>query len=79
MLVGVSPYLDLGDATPRGKTEVRDLPRCNNPYPCADELYSASTDFTELCLRTITSVEVSPWTGGCASGNRKIRTQYSLV
>ena len=41
-LVSVLPYLDLGDATPRGEREVRDLPRCNNPDPCGDELYSAS-------------------------------------
>lgn len=58
------------DVTPRDQREVRDFPRCNNRHPCVDEFYSISNDFTELCLRTITSVEVSTWTGGCASGDR---------
>ena len=53
--------------------------RCSNGHPCVDGFYSVSNDFSELCLRTITSVEVSTWTGGCASGNCKIRTQYSVV
>ena len=67
------------DATPRGQTEVRIFFASSNRHPCVDGFYSVSNDSIELCLRTITSVEVSTWTGGCASGNRKIRTRYSLV
>lgn len=44
----------------------------HNRRPCVDEFYSVSNDFSELCLQTIMSVEVPAWTGGYASGNRKI-------
>ena len=67
------------DATPRSRTEVRNFLRCNNSHPCVDEFYSVCNSFTEFFLRIITPMEVSSWTGGCASGNRKITTQYSLV
>lgn len=43
------------------------------------EFFCASIDFSEVFLRAITFVQVSTWTGGCASRNRKIRTLHSLV